>query len=129
MSIFDEQDDGQDRALRPRRLDEFVGQARIVDNLRVYIRAAISRGESLDHVLLAGPPGLGKTTLAHIIGRELKREVRITSGPVIDKPETWPDCSPTYRKATFFLSTRSTEYPKPWKNIFTRQWKIIASTL
>ncbi|TNE84527.1 MAG: Holliday junction branch migration DNA helicase RuvB [Deltaproteobacteria bacterium] len=85
MSIFDEPDDGQDRALRPRRLDEFVGQARIVDNLRVYIRAAISRGESLDHVLLAGPPGLGKTSLAYILAEEMGTDVRTASGPTIER--------------------------------------------
>ena len=75
----------EDPALRPRNLDEYVGQARVVENLRVYIRAAKSRGEALDHVLLAGPPGLGKTSLAHIIAEELGVEIRPTSGPVIER--------------------------------------------
>ncbi len=74
-----------DPALRPRNLDEYVGQERAVENLRVYIKAAKSRGESMDHVLLAGPPGLGKTSLAHIVAEELGVEIRPTSGPVIER--------------------------------------------
>ena len=77
--------EGGDPALRPRNLDEYVGQGRAVENLRVYIRAAKERGEAMDHVLLAGPPGLGKTSLAHIIAEELGVEVRPTSGPVIER--------------------------------------------
>ncbi len=74
-----------DPALRPRNLDEYVGQQRVVDNLRVYVRAAKARGEAMDHVLLAGPPGLGKTSLAHIIAEELGVDLRPTSGPVIER--------------------------------------------
>jgi len=74
-----------DPALRPRNLDEYVGQGRTVENLRVYISAAKSRGEAMDHVLLSGPPGLGKTSLAYIIAEELGVEVRPTSGPVIER--------------------------------------------
>ena len=87
MSRFvDPQDlDHQDRALRPRVLDEFVGQARVVENLRVYIQAARSRGDSLDHVLLAGPPGLGKTSLAYILAEEMGTDVRTASGPTIER--------------------------------------------
>ena len=75
----------EDPALRPKNLDEYVGQKNVVDNLRVYIRAAKARGEAMDHVLLAGPPGLGKTSLAHIIAEELGVDVRPTSGPVIER--------------------------------------------
>ncbi|HEY0436806.1 MAG TPA: Holliday junction branch migration DNA helicase RuvB, partial [Phenylobacterium sp.] len=74
-----------DRALRPQTLDEFVGQAQAKGNLRIFIEAARNRGESLDHVLLFGPPGLGKTTLAQIIARELGVNFRATSGPVLAK--------------------------------------------
>jgi Holliday junction DNA helicase RuvB len=75
-----------EKALRPKALEEFSGQPRIVDNLKVFIAAARQRGEALDHVLLHGPPGLGKTTLSHIIANELGANLRMTSGPVLEKP-------------------------------------------
>lgn len=72
--------------IRPREFEDFSGQDKVVENLKIFVKAATMRGEALDHVLLHGPPGLGKTTLAHIITRELNVNLKITSGPVLDKP-------------------------------------------
>lgn len=75
-----------DKALRPLSFADFTGQAKVVDNLQVFVAAAKQRGDALDHVLLHGPPGLGKTTLSHIIANELGSGIKMTSGPVLDKP-------------------------------------------
>jgi len=72
--------------LRPRSFDEFIGQPKTIENLKVYIQAAKERGEALDHILFSGPPGLGKTTLGHIVAHEIGTEFRATSGPVLEKP-------------------------------------------
>jgi holliday junction DNA helicase RuvB len=83
---FSPEDKDVDRALRPLSFSDFTGQQKIIENLRIFVGAAAKRGEALDHVLLHGPPGLGKTTLSHIIANELGSKLKITSGPVLDKP-------------------------------------------
>lgn len=75
-----------EKALRPLSFEDFTGQQKVVDNVKVFVQAAKQRGEALDHVLLHGPPGLGKTTLSNIIANELGSNIKITSGPVLDKP-------------------------------------------
>lgn len=86
LSHLSEQEPEADKALRPDRFEDFTGQPKVIENLLVFVRAARLRSESLDHVLLHGPPGLGKTTLSHIIATELQVNIKITSGPVLDKP-------------------------------------------
>ena len=81
-----EKDADFENRIRPQELDSFHGQQKIVDNLRIFIKAALMRGESLDHVLFHGPPGLGKTTLANIVANEMGTSLKVTSGPVLDKP-------------------------------------------
>ena len=75
-----------ENALRPLNFEDFSGQDKVVDNLRIFVKAARLRGEAFDHVLLQGPPGLGKTSLSNIIANELGVGFKITSGPVLDKP-------------------------------------------
>ncbi|MEY3399083.1 MAG: Holliday junction branch migration helicase RuvB [Bacteroidota bacterium] len=93
MDDFDIREEAQmpsdrdlDKVLRPRSFDDFAGQRQVLDNLQIFVKAAVLRGEALDHVLLHGPPGLGKTTLANIIAQEMGVSIRTTSGPVLDKP-------------------------------------------
>ncbi len=75
-----------EKTLRPLNFDDFTGQFKVVDNIKIFVQAAKKRGEALDHVLLHGPPGLGKTTMSYIIANELNTNIKVTSGPILDKP-------------------------------------------
>lgn len=84
--IEDVEEEILEKTLRPKTLEEYIGQDKVKENMKIYIEAAKKRGEALDHVLLYGPPGLGKTTLSNIISNEMNSNIRITSGPAIEKP-------------------------------------------
>ena len=111
-----------ENALRPLAFKDFSGQKKVVENLEVFVEAAKYRGEPLDHTLLHGPPGLGKTTLSNIIANELGVGFKITSGPVLDKPGV------RWRKTMCCLSTRSIVCRPLSRSISIRRWRIIAST-
>lgn len=96
-------EDERDNALRPKFLSEFLGQASIKENLAIFIRAARERGESLDHVFLIGPPGLGKTTLASIVSRELDADFKVTSAPALEKPKDLAGILTTLAPRTVFF--------------------------
>ena len=80
------EEETMEKSLRPRVLEEYIGQSKVKESMKIYIEAAKKRGEPLDHVLLYGPPGLGKTTLSNIIANEMNSNIKVTSGPAIEKP-------------------------------------------
>ncbi|HUM60433.1 MAG TPA: AAA family ATPase, partial [Clostridia bacterium] len=86
MAGYREEDGENELSLRPRNLREYIGQDAVKQNLSIYIKAALKRRDALDHMLLYGPPGLGKTTLACIVAAEMGQNIRVTSGPAIDRP-------------------------------------------
>jgi Holliday junction DNA helicase RuvB len=115
-------------SLRPQRLAEFIGQDKVKDNLRIAIDAALARKEPLDHTLFYGPPGLGKTTLAELIARELSVNIHTTSGPAVEKPGDLVSRLTNMRSATSSSSTRSTGCARWWRSSSTRRWRTTGST-
>lgn len=110
-----EEDKKIEGTLRPRYLKEYIGQEKIKSTLKIFIDAAKTRGEALDHVLFYGPPGLGKTTLCGIIANEMGVNLKVTSGPAIEKPERWRRSSTTSRRGTCCSWMRSTGSTARWR--------------
>lgn len=100
---YSSRDDDREESLRPTRLLEFQGQSRLKENLEIFLRAARQRGECLDHIFLAGPPGLGKTTLAGIMAQEMGAEFRVTSAPALEKPKDLVGIITTITEGTVFF--------------------------
>lgn len=104
----DDADVRTDGDLRPRRIGDFVGQEELKKHLAIVLGAARQRNEAADHLLLAGPPGLGKTTMAGIVANEMGAKIHVTSGPALERAATWPRFSPSSRTATCSSSTKCT---------------------
>ena len=122
-------DDDPDATLRPQTLADFTGQAAARKNLKVFIEAAKTRREALDHVLFVGPPGLGKTTLAQIVARELGVNFRSTSGPVIAKAgDLAAQLTGLEERDVLFIDEIHRHQPPRWRRSSTPPWRISSST-
>ena len=102
------EDEDIETSLRPHHLREYIGQDAVKNSLSIYISAALKRHDALDHILLYGPPGLGKTTLACIVAAEMGQNIRVTSGPAIERPGDLASILTNLNAGIFFLSTKST---------------------
>ena len=117
-----------ENALRPLHFQDFSGQTKIVENLKIFVEAAKYRGEPLDHTLLHGPPGLGKTTLSQIIANELGVGFKITSGPVLDKPGDLAGILTSLEENDVLFIDEIHRLSPSSRNICILQWKTIVST-
>ena len=119
---------GYEERLRPAALAEMIGQNRLRENLGVFVAAARERGEALDHLLFYGPPGLGKTSLARIVAREMGAQFRATSGPVLERSGDLAGLLSNLERATCSSSTRSTGSRPSSRRSSTRRWRTSGST-
>jgi len=119
---------GLEAGLRPQTLADFVGQEELRRNLEIALTAALARGEAVDHILVHGPPGLGKTTLAYIIAHEMGGAIKTTSGPVVERAGDLAALLTNLAPKTFYLSTKFTVCPPWWRKSFIRPWRISAWT-